>query len=296
MVAQAKILRVLKLISILKTRSKTIPQIASIFEISERSVYRYLELLAEVGFIIDKDFNDRYFIHTDPEEKSDFSFTPEESIFLRDLISAGSGNTALKESMLKKLYLNSELKNVSRNLEKARLGMLVTRIREGIQAQKQVVLKSYHSANSNEIRDRLIEPISIGDLYDEVIAIDVEDKRTKHFKLERISEVLILSKSQKLSQQYLKSETDIFGIDGTNEYWIKLRLNLRSYLLMREEFPKSIKYLKKEEDQYIFDGPVRSFVGIGRFVLGLADSITIISPPKFKRYIKEKCKTLLDKL
>jgi predicted DNA-binding transcriptional regulator YafY len=295
MVAQAKILRVLKLISILKSRSKTIKQIASTLEITERSVYRYLDLLTEVGFLVDKDFEDRYFIHVEEDEKSNFNFSTEESSLLKELISAGATNHPLKETLLKKLYLNSDLKSISRNLEKARLGMLVGKINEGITLQKQVVLKSYHSANSNEIKDRLVEPITLGELYDEVIAFDTSDRKVKHFKLERISSVIILSKSQRNTSSHAQAKSDIFGIDGTSETWIKLRLNLRSYLLLREEFPKSIPYLKKEEE-YLFNGPVRSFNGIGRFVLGLMDSVEIVGPPKFKNYIKEKCKLMAESL
>lgn len=296
MIAQAKILRVLKLISILKSRSKTIPQMAKSLEMSERSVYRYLDLLTEVGFLLDKDFDDRYFIHTEREEGNDFAFSAEESILLKELVSAGASRHPLKESLLKKLYLNSELKSISKNLEKARLGLLVGKINEGIQFQQQVVLKNYHSANSNEIRDRLVEPLSVGELYDEVIALDTGDKKIKHFKLERIGDVILLNKSQKHSIGVSQNATDIFGMDGPKEIWVKLKLNLRSYLLLREEFPKSIPYLKKEEDMYLFHGPVRSFAGIGRFIMGLMDSITIVSPIKLKTYIRQKCENILSSI
>ena len=54
-------------------------------------------------------------------------------------------------------------------------------------------------------------------------------------------------------------------------------MTLRAYLLLREEFPRSIPYLSKDEatGEYIFNGPVYSFDGIGRFVMGLVDEIEI---------------------
>jgi len=70
MVAQQKLLRVLRLITLLKSRSKTIAELAESMETTTRTIYRYLDLLEEVGFLIDKDWNGRYFIHTarDKEE------------------------------------------------------------------------------------------------------------------------------------------------------------------------------------------------------------------------------------
>lgn len=288
MAVQAKILRVLKLISLLKSRSKTIPQIAAILEITGRSVYRYLDLLEEVGFIIDKDFENRYFIHVEEDEKTEFSFTTEESVLLKNLIISGTGNHPLKDNLLKKLYLNSDLKSISGNLEKARLSGLVSRLTEAIATRKQVILKQYHSAHSNEIRDRLIEPFELSEDYENITAYDNEDNRVKHFKLERVGEVYLLNKKQKNIKSHTISKTDMFGLSGNKETWVKLELELRPYLLLREEYPKSLPYLKKEEGKYYFYGPVFGFEGITRFVMGLIDSIRILGPPAFKKHIKSK--------
>ena len=75
--------------------------------------------------------------------------------------------------------------------------------------------------------------------------------------------------------------------------WVSLRLSLRAFVLMREEFPLSQPYLEEEGDEiksYIFNGPVLHFKGVGRFVMGLADEISVLGPPEFKAYIKERIK------
>lgn len=257
-------------------------------DITERSVYRYLDLLEEVGFIVDKDFDNRYFIHVEEDDKSEFNFSTEESVLLKNLILSGAGHHPLKENLLKKLYLNSDLKTISNNLEKARLGALITKINEAIHTQRQVILKQYHSAHSNEIRDRLIEPFDLSENMEDITAFDPDDNSIKHFKLERIGDVYLLNKKQKNIDSHKQSKTDMFGLSGDKEIWIKLKLRLRSYLLLREEYPRAIPYLKKEEDQYFFSGPVYSFDGIGRFVLGLMDCITILGPGSFKTYIYAK--------
>jgi len=60
MIEQRKVLRVLHLIKILSEKSnKTKKELAKLLEISERTVYRYIELLEELGYLVDKDERDR---------------------------------------------------------------------------------------------------------------------------------------------------------------------------------------------------------------------------------------------
>ena len=105
---------------------------------------------------------------------------------------------------------------------------------------------------------------------------------------------MLLDKSFKFQKLHEKSSTDIFGISGKKETWVTLKLSLRAYVLLREEFPLSLPYLEKDENEevrsYTFHGPVLNYKGVGRFVMGLADEITIIGPQEFKNYIKEKVK------
>ena len=70
--------------------------------------------------------------------------------------------------------------------------------------------------------------------------------------------------------------------------WVTLELSLRAYLLLREEYPLSLPFLTKEEDHYLFHGPVANFDGVGRFVLGLIDEVRIKSPEGFIDFLRNK--------
>ena len=60
---QNRIYRVFELINFLKARpSKGMKTLVSLLDISERSVYRYLDLLAELGIKVLKDDENRYFL------------------------------------------------------------------------------------------------------------------------------------------------------------------------------------------------------------------------------------------
>ncbi|HET9054209.1 MAG TPA: WYL domain-containing protein, partial [Cyclobacteriaceae bacterium] len=236
----------------------------------------------------------RYFIHQEEGENPEDRFTLEEVAILRQLIQSGADKHPLRGTLLKKLAFHSEAKELPEQFLKLRVAKMFRSLSEAMEEGKQVVLKNYHSANSQEITDRLVEPFQFGEGFQSVQALDTKDKQNKYFKLERIGEVVILDKPFKFQKLHEKTSTDIFGISGKKETWVMLKLSLRAYVLLREEFPLSLPYLEKNESEeertYTFNGPVLNFKGVGRFVMGLADEITVTSPAEFKNYIKDKLK------
>ncbi len=287
-IPQAKLLRLFQIIAVLKAGHWTIRQLAERFDTSERTIYRYINLLEEVDFLIEKDFDNRYFIITSDDDPSQSQFSVEETRLMKKMIQAGSVDNPLRNILLKKLSLNSELDSMPRLFLKARVGKFVEQLAEAIGNKYQVVLKNYHSANSNEIRDRLVEPIHFGDNYQSIMALDTSDKICKQFKLDRIGEVVPMEKPFAFEMLHQKNQTDIFGFTGDASIWVALELSMRAYLLLREEFPLAVPFLIKEEDHYLFHAPVASFEGVGRFTLGLIDEITIKGPQSFIDFLKTK--------
>lgn len=290
-IPQAKLLRLFQIIAVLKSGHWPIKQLAERFDTSERTIYRYINLLEEVDFLIEKDFDNRYFILTSEDDPSQAQFSLEETKLIKKLIQSGAADNPLKNLLLKKLSLNSELDSVPRLFVKARIGKFVDELAEAIKNKKQVILKNYHSAHSNEIRDRLVEPIHFGDNYQSIIALDTADKICKQFKLDRIGEILSMNKIFQFESLHQKNQTDIFGFTGDASTYITLHLSLRAYLLLREEFPLSVPYIEKKEKDYFFNGPVANFEGVGRFVLGLIDEIKVAGPPTFKEFLNKKLST-----
>lgn len=287
-IPQAKLMRVLELIALLKGKGKNIGEMAAKFDMSERSIYRYLNLLEAVGFVIDKDFHNRYFIFTSDDEPGSTNFTIDETNILKELIKKGAFDSPMRNSLIKKLSLNSDLDDMPKVVIKLRVGQMIEKISEAIKNKKQVVLKNYHSANSNEIKDRLVEPFQFGTDYHTIIALDTNDKKCKQFKLERIGEVMEMKKKFQFENLHKKVVSDIFGFTGDANTWITLQLTLRSYLLLREEFPLSIPYTEKTTDGYTFHGPVTNYDGVGRFVLGLMDEVEIKAPKTFQQFILDR--------
>ncbi|MEX2234433.1 MAG: WYL domain-containing protein [Cyclobacteriaceae bacterium] len=293
-IPQAKLLRLFQIIAVLKAGHWTIRQLAERFDTSERTIYRYINLLEEVDFLIEKDFENRYFIITSDDDPSQSQFSVEETRLMKKLIQSGTNDNPLRNLLLKKLSLNSELDSMPRLFLKARLGKFVEQLAEAIRDKQQVVLKNYHSAHSNEIRDRLVEPIHFGDNYQSIMALDTSDKVCKQFKLDRIGEIIAFDKPFAFEPLHQKNQTDIFGFTGDASTWVTLELSMRAYLLLREEYPLAVPFLTKQDDHYLFHGPVANFEGVGRFTLGLIDEIHIKTPDSFINFLKNKI--MLQKL
>lgn len=287
-IPQARLLKLFQIIAVLKSGHFTIKQLATRFDSSERTIYRYITLLEEASFLIEQDFQNRYFIATSEDDPSQAQFSMEETKLIKKLIQGSATDNPLKNTLLKKLAMNSEIDAMPRLFVRARQGKFVEQLSEAIRNKRQVVLKNYHSANSNEIRDRLVEPIHFGDDYLSIMALDTHDKVNKQFKLDRIGEVLELDKQFQHEDLHQSTPTDIFHFSGNTNDWVTLKLSLRAFLLIREEYPLSIPYIEKKEDHYLFHAPVASFEGIGRFTMGLLDEIKVSGPPAFVKYLEQK--------
>jgi len=288
-IAQAKFLKLFQLIAVLKAGRWTIKQLTERFDTSKSSLYRYLALLDETGFCVEKDFHDRYFMITTDDDPLQARFTVEEMTMMRTLLQADAQHP-LKSSLLKKLSMNSELDAMPHLFLKAHLGNLVEQLTHALRNQHQVMLKKYHSANSQRISDRLVEPISFGPNYGMLIALDVKEKTCKQFKFDRIGEVVETHKPFQYKELHQLPSCDLFGLTGKNFTTVTLQLSARAYLLLREEFPMAVPYLQKTKNnkRYTFTGPVASYAGIGRFVMGLLDEIEIVAPEEFKEYVRRK--------
>jgi proteasome accessory factor C len=287
---QNKILRVLQLISLLKKEpAKSIRFLSGILESTDRTVYRYLDLVKELGFELQKDQNNKFLIIGNDNYET-VSFSNEETSLLRDLVLSTGKESKLKDSLLKKIYLQSELAIQGNHILKAQLGKMVTIINTAINENKRVILKSYHSINSQKISDRLIEPICLTDNYNSICGFEVETKTNKFYNIERITEIILLNEQQEFQKLHQLDEMDAFGFSSLNgeRFKVELTLTLRAYILLKEEYPKIEKYITKDKgsDTYILKIEVNNPKPITRFIIGLKEDIIIIGSIEFKEYLK----------
>ena len=297
---QHRIYRLFQLINYLKAQpAKSIPNIVNFLNTSERTVYRYVDLLKDLGFSVEKDPNNKLFIAT-AGEVDRIPFTPQEADYLNKLIMSAGKSSQLAQSVLNKVRQSSELEVAADSVFKAHLAQHVEKISMAIVEGKQLLIKGYSSASSQSITDRLVEPVCFTDNYDSVSAFEVSTQLNKYFNIERMAGVEVLDTPMAHEALHAFHKPDVFGFQGDNmDKEIELRLSMRAYLVIKEEYPMSSLFLQEEAkaNTYIFKTQVQSFKAPGRFVMGFVHEIEVLGSTEFIAYmenvVKEKAWAVL---
>jgi predicted DNA-binding transcriptional regulator YafY len=250
-------------------------------------VYRYLELLNDIGFKVEKDVNSKIWISSNINSDV-IPFTHQEIDYLYKLINSTGKHSKLKESILNKLYQSSEITITTNHLFEAHLGQLIDKISIAINEKKQIILKSYHSANSQSIRDRLVEPMCFTDNYESLSAFEVSKKKNKYFNIERISSIEILNATIQFEHLHEFYRPDVFGFQGKSlNKEIELILSLRAFLFLKEEYPMCNAYIQEipNTNQFNFKCKVQSYKAPSRFVNGFQNEIEVKGSNGFLKYL-----------
>ena len=271
MLNQHKILRVLQLISYLEqSPSKTISHLAELLDSTERTVYRYFDLIRECGFDLQRDEFNRFYIVD--ERSNGVRFTDEEAKFLNELIFTYGKENKLKDSILTKIYLGSEIPMVASHLVNAKNGKVIERLALSMGNNEQVYLRKYQSINTGTISDRLVEPFGFTDNYTTVMAFEISTKKNKTFHIDRIAYVDFTGKSFKNSKKFEKQIPDVFGFSHSGKtYPIHLELNLKQVLLLKEQYPLTAPFIQYNHRKNIYDFKVQvnDLTPIERFMKGV---------------------------
>jgi len=283
--------RILRLIRLLRDRKRTVSQLAQLLETNTRNIYRDIEALEGVGYLIHRHDKHQYCLEENPAATR-AQFTIEETRLIREHLSALSVVHPLKTSIERKLYLSSELIPLADELADKHRGTLISRINLALTAGQQIRLVKYHSNNSTTIEDRLVEPISLTDDYAILTAFELASQKQKTFKLTRMDDVEVLTTAT--THVTDSEELDFFGFSGPAPLPVVVRLSFLAHRLLHEEFSASRAYLslkyKDEPYSWEFRYFVRDFRGIGRFLLGLPGEVEVVESEALRRFLGERVK------
>ncbi len=273
---QNRILRVFKLITLLKTfPAKSIKRLASTLEISERSCYRYMDLLDELGFEVSKDENNKFSLKADQIVDP---FTKEESHLIHEVLTISVKNNPLVKSIKAKLPSLEETNILANNIVNGHLSKLVSQINEAILNKTQIVIHKYQSANTESVTDRIVEPIGFTDNYQYLCAFELDSKQNKYFKLERMGTIENLVEIVKFKELHKFLNPDVFGFNDSGEkFSVKLKMSMRAMLFLKDDYPATTEFLEEQNDGFwILEVEVNSLDPVHRVIRGLPGEISFI--------------------
>ncbi|MHA8103804.1 helix-turn-helix transcriptional regulator [Aquirufa nivalisilvae] len=273
---QHRILRVFKLITLLKSfPKKSIKRLSESLEISERSTYRYLDLMVELGFQVEKDEHNKYSLNSDMLVEP---FTKEESALIVEVLSVAAKNNPLGASIKAKLPWMEEANVVSNHVVSGHVGKLLTSINEAIQKKKQIIIQKYQSASSETISDRLVEPIGFTSNYQYLCAFEIESQLNKYFKLERMGGIEQTQTSFQFTDDHKLLNPDAFGFNESGEKFpIKLQMSMRAKLWLVDDYPDTAQYMSENGDgSWTLETEVNNMEPVNRILRSMPEEIKLV--------------------
>ncbi|MBS1744678.1 MAG: WYL domain-containing protein [Bacteroidetes bacterium] len=288
--------RILRLLVMLSgTRWYSMAELEHRFYMSARNLRRDLDLIEACGFVLERENGYRLqATHTANRNlKNLLHFSEEEVSILYQTLARIEGDSPVKERLVRKMNAFYDLRALEQLRERDDLTK-VRIIRQSMAAKKQVKLIAYRSSNSNSIDNRIVEVFDFLPDYRAAWCYDLGDHTCKQFKLSRMQSVELLQAGWRFEARHQKPFTDVFRLSAPKALaTVELRLSLKAYNLLLEEYPLAADYVKKDKEQYLLKTQVAAYYGVGRFVLGLLRDVEIIKPAGFKKYIKSQIENYL---
>ena len=271
--------------------SRTIDQLAVEMGITPRTIYRYIDTIRESGFVVNKLYGNVYAMGKVGRGLSDFNkliyFTEEEAYIVAKMINGIDNNNVLKRDLQRKLASIYDSTSIANYIDNTATAANVEALADAIKRKKQVVLKHYESAHSDEAKDRRVEPIEFTTNMIDIWAYDVENADNRMFKVARIQEVEVTDDDWAFKSMHKVQRPDLFRMTGSLNEIISLQLDTRAKSLLLEEFPWAEKELRRENGKWILTTRINSLEGATRFILGLAADIKILEGENLRDYIRK---------
>ena len=298
---QTKIVKLLRLMKLLTGNvSRTINQLADEMGLTSRTIYRYIDDIREAGFVVNKLYGNVFAMGKVGRGLSDFNkliyFTEEEAYLAARLIEGIDNNNALKRDLQRKLASVYDSTSIANYIDNVANAVNIEALADAIKRRKQVILKQYESAHSNDTKDRLVEPIEFSSNMIDIWAYDVDKAENRVFKVTRIHSVEVTDSDWMYTTMHKIQKPDLFRMTGPLSEKIILQLNSRAKNLLLEEYPLAEKDLKREDNKWILTTTIHSLEGAGRFVVGLAADIKILASNALRNYVIDYGKRYVQKI
>ena len=263
-------------------------------EINKSAFYEYRKELLAIGFKMQQK-DGRFWVEPNSDSGNLLSnllhFTEEEAYVLSKAIDAVEGHS-LSVQMLKQklvLFLNRE-KVVDAYLKKEK-SALVLSLNQSIKDKKQILLIDYSSGNSQTVRNRRVEPFEFKEDFSLIWAFDTGLQKNRQFKICRIGDVVETPFNWEFERLHHSMPVDVFRNTGVLNKQVEFTINLRARNLLAEEYPLAEKYIEqKSKNKFLFKTTVAKYEGPARFVLGIADDVSLVGDKGFLKFVKDKIK------
>ena len=289
---QVKIKKMLQLLMLLSgSRKYSLAELAKKYDVDERTIQRYLATFKSVGFVINSN-GGTYRLETETPEAGSLQkllfFSEEEAYIILQTMALIEGETPVKDRLVCKLNTLYNFKVLAEMQQKSSVEIM-QKLHQAIKEKKQTKLLAYRSSNSQTITDRTIEPFSFLEDFSAVWCYDAETHTSKQFKIARMQNIEILPNYWHFETKHVLPFIDVFRMAAPKPIaTVTATLTLKACNLLTEEYPLAQQFVTPKGNQYTATIPVADYNGIGRFVVGLCEDVTVHGPEAFVDFLKNK--------
>lgn len=279
-----------------ENRRYTVDQLCERVGISRRNLYYYLDFFRQAGFVVEKrgaayslDKSSPFFARLFPA----IHFTEDEATTIRRVLDRAGGDSLQVRHIRQKLDRLYDLRILDDVELREQAGRNVSVLYEAIKLKNKVVLHNYSSPHSNTVASRVVEPFMFLAGNDEVRCYEISSAMNKTFKVARMESVEMLLDPWEHEAAHRQMYTDIFMFSSEELLPVELRLDRLAYSLLTEEYPRSTAHITPDGDRHwLLRLDVCSYMGIGRFVLGLFENVEVLGGEGFRTYIEGRRRRL----
>lgn len=275
-----------------ENRVCTVDRLCERLGISRRNLYYYIDFFRQAGFIVEK----RGGVYSLDKSSPFFTrlfqtvhFTEDEATTIRRVLDRAGGDSLQVRHILRKLDRLYDLRILDDVELSEQAGRNVSVLYDAIKTKNKVVLHNYSSPHSNTVASRVVEPFMFLPGNDEVRCYEASTGMNKTFKVARMGTVEMLLDPWEHEADHKRMYTDIFMFSGEELMPVELRLDRLAYSLITEEYPRSAPHIRPDGDRHwLLSIEVCSYMGVGRFVLGLFENIEVLGGEGFREYVARK--------
>lgn len=283
-----KILRFALFLSSGRTHAKA--ELASLFNVSTRTINRYITALEDAGFVVNRTARG-YFLEVNQSHVKSMSklihFSEEEAQLLYERLSDDHHWDVAQDRLIKKLHTLCDIRLLKKQTGQTRHS--IGELQQAIDMGRQVQLVNYRSGNSQSVSSRVVEPFEFQQEYLGVWCFEPVSMQNKLFRLDRFDAVHPLDEAQAFKRFHKLPFTDVFRMSRPEPLdVVKIKLSMLACNLLKEEYPLSKHRITEFKEGFLFEAPVAGFEGVGRFVLGLPGEVAVMAPESFKSYLRVK--------
>lgn len=280
------------LLLLTQNRQYTTAEICRRTGISMRSFYYYIEFFEQAGFRVER-HGGKYCI----DRSSWFftqlydliQFTEDEALLMRQLLENASDDTPRLRDLHAKFDRFYDFKILADERLRRRMTHIRSTLYDAVKTHRVVEIRGYSSPSSHTVSDRRVEPFQFLSYNNDIRCYEIATGKNKTFRLSRMEAVVKTDETWMHEDRHKQVFSDMFAFTGEKVMHVTLVMGQLSHNVMTEEYPDSASsFTQLADGSWHFETDVCSYLGVGRFIIGLYDDITIVGDDGLRQYVNGK--------